>query len=29
MAHADFILGECLGDGGGEFGQLDALGLCC
>ena len=26
MAYADFVFGECLGNGGGEFRQLDALG---
>ena len=26
MAYANFVFGECLGYGGGEFGQLDALG---
>jgi hypothetical protein len=25
MAYANFVFGECLGNGGGEFGQLDAL----
>jgi hypothetical protein len=25
MAYANFVFGECLGDCGGEFGQLDAL----
>jgi hypothetical protein len=25
VAYANFVLGESLGDGGGEFGQLDAL----
>jgi len=25
MADADFVLGECLGHGGGKLGQLDAL----
>jgi hypothetical protein len=29
MAYANFVFGECLGNGGGEFGQLDALSLCC
>jgi hypothetical protein len=29
MAHANFVLGESLGDGGGQFSQLDALSLCC
>ena len=28
MAYANFVFGECLGNGGGEFGQLDALSLC-
>jgi len=26
VAHTDFIFGECLGNGDGEFRQLDALG---
>src|ERR1035438_6730331 len=25
MAYANFVFGECFGNGGGEFGQLDAL----
>ena len=25
MAYANFVFAECLGNGGGEFGQLDAL----
>ena len=25
MAYANVVLSECLGNGGGEFGQLDAL----
>ena len=29
MAYANFVFAECFGNGGGEFGQLDALSLCC
>ena len=28
MAYANFVFAECFGNGGGEFGQLDALSLC-